>query len=149
MCSNRLKQEKGYNPCLKRQCAGYMTVEAALILSIVFMVYLFLIRSFFWMYDRCVLEQDVASLILKCVSVPDSELERSWQQAMEAWDEDKYLWINFQEPTFRKQGWKFKVAGWGENEQLGDCYITYEVWRLCPEDWLRMKRRIERGENER
>lgn len=147
MCKSRLKRGNVYDLCLKRQCAGYMTVEAALILAIVFMAYLFLIRSFFWMYDRCVLEQDVASLILKCASVQDDELERKWQQALEARDEDKYLWIQFQEPTFKKQGWKLKVTGWGENEQLGDCYIAYEVWRLCPEDWLRMKRRIERGES--
>ncbi len=127
--------------------AGYMTVEAALILSTVFMVYLFLIHSFLWVYDRCVLEQDMAALALRCAVAEENKLEIVWQQEMNSWDREKYLWLEPEEPVLEKQGWKFTITGRGEDTRLGTCGVSYEVWRFIPEDWLRMKRKLEQEGN--
>ena len=131
-----------------------MTVEAALILSTVFMVYLFLIRSFLWIYDRCVLEQEMAAFVLRCANAEEDALERVWQQEIGDWDTEKYLWLEIQEPVLQKQGWKLTVTGRGADSQLGDCGITYEMWHFTPEDWLRVSRKLtqegeaEKGETE-
>lgn len=130
--------------CMK----GYMTVEAALVLSIVFMVYLFLIQSCLWMYDRCVLEQDMAALALRCVNGEAGQLERVWQQELADWDREKYLWTEPQEPEIKKQGWKLTITGKSKDIRQKDYGITYEVWQLTPEDWLRGKQWLENKEVE-
>ncbi len=40
--------------------AGYMTVEAALVMSVVFMVYLFVIENMLTQYNRCTEELEAA-----------------------------------------------------------------------------------------
>lgn len=122
---------------------GYMTVEAALILSEVLLLYVFLIRSFFLIYDRCLLEQDMAALTMSCVYESTEDLERVWQQETKAWDTTKYLWIAPKEPTLQKKGWKLMVEGSAIGEQAGDLKVSYEIWRMVPEDWLRTKRKAE------
>ncbi len=132
----------------RRAVPGYMTVEAAMILSTVFFVYLFLIRSFFGIYDRCVLEQDMAAFALRCTNAEEQELERVWQQEIGDWNTEKYLWLELKEPMLQKQGWRFTVTGSGESGALGDCGVTYKMWHFSPEDWLRMSRRFAKEEKE-
>ena len=48
-----------------RRVGGYFSVEAALVLPVVLGVYLFLITMLFVQYDRCLLEQDMASMLIK------------------------------------------------------------------------------------
>lgn len=43
-----------------RRMGGYMTVEAALVMSVVFMVYVFLIDTMIMQYERCVEELEGA-----------------------------------------------------------------------------------------
>ncbi len=45
---------------VKEGIAGYMTVEAALVMSVVFMVYLFVIEGMLIQYDRCIEELEAA-----------------------------------------------------------------------------------------
>lgn len=147
-----------YYNCMKpdkKRMAGYMTVEAALVLSTVFMVYLFLIFSFLIMYDRCVLEQDMAALLLRCANAEEEELERVWQQETGDLDTEKYLWMDLQEPILQKQGWRLSVSARGDAGQWGSFGITYNMWEFTPGEWLRMSKRFaqveekEKGESER
>ena len=143
MVGKHLEGRTGRNlSLLKSMQAGYMTVEATLILSIVFGVYLFLIGCGFWIYDRCILEQDIATLTIKCVVAEEEELENVWKQALENRDGEKYLWLEAEEPVWQRQGWKFTITGRGRDHVLSDCSVSYEVWDLNPEDWLRRKRSI-------
>lgn len=121
---------------------GYMTVEAALVLSIVFAVYVFLIQSFMWIYDRCVLEQDMATLVLRCVNVQGEKPEQVWQRVSAELVPEKYLWVELQKPQLKQQGWKWEVHGSGKAECLSDIQITYEVWSFTPTQWLRWKHKI-------
>ncbi len=45
---------------LDRRVGGYMTVEAALVMSVVIMVYVFLIDTMIFQYERCVNELEQA-----------------------------------------------------------------------------------------
>lgn len=135
-----------YRSCVKGEIAGYMTVEATLILSMVFWVYLFLIRSFFGMYDRCVLELDIASLALRCANAKEQELETIWQREVVSLDLERYLWLELQEPVLQKQGWRCTVTGRGSDGGLGDCVVSYKMWCFAPEDWLRRSRHLSREE---
>jgi len=127
----------------KMTLKGYMTVEAALVLSIVFAVYVFLIQSFLWIYDRCILEQDMATLVLRCVNAGDKNLEQVWQRESAGLVPERYLWLELQEPQLKQQGWKLEIHGSGKAEKLSDFQITYEAWYFTPEQWLRWKHKIE------
>ena len=54
--------------------AGYMTVEAALIMSVVFMVYLFVIENMLLQYDRCIEELEAA----RCVVLNTEDSDRMY-----------------------------------------------------------------------
>lgn len=55
----------------KGKIGGYMTIEAALVMSVVFMIYLFVIETMLMQYDRCVEELEGArDVVLK---VEDNE----------------------------------------------------------------------------
>ncbi|MBQ9141383.1 MAG: hypothetical protein IJX63_06260 [Lachnospiraceae bacterium] len=133
---------------------GYMTVEATLIMFMVIMIYVFLIRSFFWIYDRCTLEQDMASIVLRCANIDEDKLEQTWQQEVGKLDTEKYLCLRLQAPLLKKQGWKLVVVGSGVDKSFGNCEVSYKLWCLTPTDWLRTMRKseqlegIKRGETE-
>ena len=62
----------------QREAGGYFTVEAAIVLPVVLGVYVFLITVLLVQYDRCVLEQDMASMIVKVsnrTGTPQQHLE--------------------------------------------------------------------------
>lgn len=55
----------------KGKIGGYMTIEAALVMSVVFMIYLFVIETMLMQYDRCVEElKGARDVVLK---VEDNE----------------------------------------------------------------------------
>ena len=127
----------------EKKVSGYMTVEATLIMSEVLLLYLFLIRTCLFLYDRCLFEEDMATLAMRCVYEDTENLEKVWQQQVKDWDTTKYLWITLNEPTLKKQGWKLEITGSGIDEQAGNLKISYEIWKMSPEDWLRTKRKAE------
>lgn len=149
MLMDRNKEKNVGSLRCQRGVCGYMTVEAALILSTVFWVYVFMIRSFLWVYDRCVMEQDMAGIVLRCVNAREDSLEKVWQQEVGRLDTEKYLWLELQEPLLQKQGWKLQVKARGEDEVLGSCGVNYEVWSFNPTNWLRLGHRPENAAKEK
>lgn len=119
-----------------------MTVEASLVMTVVLMVYLFVIRCMFFQYDRCILEQETARLVVQCVSgsINDSrELERLTEQFR---DEEQYLWLDVQEPDVQRKGGFLSVQVQGINDQIKNCEAGYKVWQTDPVGVLRAQRAI-------
>lgn len=101
----------------KRKCAdGYFSVEAALVLPTVLGVYLFLIAILLLQYDRCLLEQDMASMLIKASNeknTPQQQLEYL-QELTATWDKEQYLWLRPQSPYFTVQGQQIRLKATGQ-----------------------------------
>ena len=95
---------------------GYFSVEAALVLPAVLSVYLFLIALLLVQYDRCLLEQDMAAMLVKASNhsgTPQQQLEYL-QELTTAWDREQYLWMQMQSPHFTIQGQQIRLEAAGE-----------------------------------
>lgn len=100
----------------KKQAEGYFSVEAALVLPTVLGVYLFLIVLLFIQHDRCLLEQDMASMMIKAVNhtgTPGQQMDYL-QELTAQWDREQYLWIKLKAPHFAIQGQKICLEAAGE-----------------------------------
>lgn len=100
----------------RRYVGGYFSVEAALVLPAVLGVYLFLFAVLLVQYDRCLLEQDLASMLVKTSNhpgTPQQQLEYL-QELTAAWDREQYLWIQLQSPHFTIQGQQIRLEAAGE-----------------------------------
>lgn len=84
-------------------------------LPIVMSVYVFLIAVLFLQYDRCLLEQDLAAILLKAGSNPGTPQQQSanLQSLMAEWDREKYLWLQPQPPHFTIQGQQIRLDAEG------------------------------------
>lgn len=125
---------------------AYFTVEAAGILPVVLGIYVFLIYGFFYQYDRCLLEQDVAFIAINRESFGDRT------------SSDRYLAWEPEETTVSTGRGKIQISGAGEIaspfEGLGKlCGQTWKVnvsfscveWE--PVVWIRSCRKIMEEEN--
>lgn len=99
----------------QEETEGYFSVEAALVLPIVISVYVFLITMLFLQYDRCLLEQDLAAMLLKAGSNPGTPRQQlEYLQNLTAeWDREKYLWLRPQAPHFTIQGQQLRLDAEG------------------------------------
>lgn len=79
-------------------------------------VYLFLIVILFIQYDRCLLEQDMASMLIKAGNYAQSPQKRLeyLQELAVAWDREQYLWVQPRPPRFTLQGERICLAAAGE-----------------------------------
>lgn len=132
---------------MKKCCPAYMTVEACMLMPIVLLVYLFLIRYAVWTYDRCMLEFDTATVLLR--SAVSEEQQLTYQREQNAWDKEKYIWLHSQEMILEKGALTLNVIGRAEGGSMGDVKIRYEMLRIEPELWLRGKRKLEQSPNSR
>lgn len=95
---------------------GFFSVEAALVLPTVLGVYLFVIVMLFVQYDRCLLEQDMASMMIKAGShagTPQQRLEYL-QELTAQWERNRYLWVEPQAPYFTVRGSWIRLEAAGE-----------------------------------
>lgn len=95
---------------------GFFSVEAALVLPAVLGVYLFLIVMLFVQYDRCLLEQDMASMMIKSGSYAGTPQQRlEYLQGLTAqWEWERYLWVEPQAPRFSIRGPQIRLEAAGE-----------------------------------
>lgn len=128
---------------MKRYISGYMTVEACMIMPLVLMVYLFLIQYAVWAYDRCMLELDAATVLLR--SAASKEPKLTYQREQVTWDKDKYIRLHSQEMTWEEGMLSLKVVGRAEGGSMGEVGVSYEMWHIEPEQWLRGKRKLDRN----
>lgn len=95
---------------------GFFSVEAALVLPTVLGVYLFLIVMLFLQYDRCLLEQDMASMMIKAgnyAGTPQQRMEYL-QELTAQWERERYLWVEPQAPYFTIRGSQIRLEAAGE-----------------------------------
>lgn len=59
----------------RESVAAYMTVEAALVMSVVFMVYLFVIENMLTQYNRCIEELEEARQVVQRIENEDNMYE--------------------------------------------------------------------------
>lgn len=117
-----------------------MTVEASLVMSIVLMLYIVIIQYAFWCYDRFMLEQDLAIMLLRCANAEETELV--WQREKRTWEEKEYLWVGDKKATLEKGLLALKITGKVQGQGMGDICIGYEMWDLKPQQWLRGKEKL-------
>lgn len=129
----------------KKYYKAYMTVEACMTMPVVLMVYLFLIQYSVWAYDRCMLEFDTATVLLR--SAGSKEPQLTYQREQRVWDKEKYIWFHSHEMTLEKGMFTLKTSGHAEGGSMGAVDIGYEMWRMEPEQWLRGTRRLEQSQN--
>lgn len=149
------------NAWIKREIKAYLTVEAALVLSVVFSVIVIIIYIMFFQYNRCLMEQDVGTLVLKSftMQIEDKEalLQELYRQEKQiyrdkyiAWEEQDMLWkIGQTQVEAEKCGWVlFPYAGWNKmgRERRWSTQITYENRYVSPVWFMRTYRRIAGGE---
>jgi hypothetical protein len=120
-----------------------MTVEACMIMPLVLMVYLFLIQYAVWVYDRCMLEFDTAAVLLR--SAASKEPKITYQRERATWDKDKFIRLHSQEMTWEEGMLSLKVVGRAEGGSMGEVGVSYEMWQIEPEQWLRGKRKLDRN----
>ena len=130
---------------MRKKYGAYMTVEACMVMPVVLMVYLFLIRYAVWAYDRCMLEYDVATVLLRSAITKEPEI--TYQREQNVWDKDKYIWFHSQEMVMTKGAFTLTMEGRAEGGNMGDVMISYEMWNIEPELWLRGKRKLEQEQN--
>lgn len=126
----------------KRRISAYMTVEASLIMPIVLFFYLFFIELCLFMYDRCLLEQDMAVLSVKLAGNHKEETKILWKDCLADWEKEAYLWMKPQEPELKESGWKLTITGKAENKLWGKLKAQYEIRKLSPVKWLRGRQRF-------
>lgn len=146
LCSHALFGISTHNrrsiTALKNRKNAYMTVEASLVMAVVLMVYLFIIQYALWCYDRFMLEQDLAMMLLRCSNAEETEV--IWQREKRAWEEKEYLWTKDKKVTLEKGLVTLKIVGEAKGQGMGNISAGYEMWDLSPQQWLRGKEKLNR-----
>lgn len=104
---------------------GYFTVEAALVLPLVFSTLLMTISLFVFQYDRCLLEQDAGLLMLRGTTMntqTSEEWERQIKGVLHGISSSKYLDWEMTEFQAALQGKKVTVRG------AGTCSSLFPEW---------------------
>ncbi len=143
-----------------QKISAYFTVESAMVMVLVTAVIVVLVYIMLFQYNRCLLEQDMGSLVLKgcTVQVQDKkELLQRLQEFDSNIDRDKYIAWKQDEVTLKLEYDKVEVAQSGSllfpfrgNAYFGmqsewETSIVYENKRISPVTFIRMSKKIMGG----
>lgn len=92
-----------WNKRMAHGVKAYFTVEAAMVMSLTLSVIVMLVYIMFFQYNRCIMEQDVGTLVLKSLTAQISDKEalmqelkrQEWQLNQEryiAWEREAVVW---------------------------------------------------------
>lgn len=145
---------------IHRRIGAYFTVEAAMVLTMVIGILVFLVYLMFFQYDRCLTDQDVGALALKGCSL-QAENKEELLQKLENYaaqiDTDKYIAWNHEKINITLKENKVRV------EQTGSLRFPFggfglksvnSVWEtesgfenrcISPVSFLRNYRKIQGG----
>lgn len=152
----------------KKSCEAYFTVEATLVLPLVMSAVLLDIYLFCFQYDRCLMEQDMGSLILWCSGVRlesadtlREQEEKIYNRAIEIY-RDKYVaWeltavdVRMEENRISVVGrgqLTFPIPGWNlwNDVNIWEEEAIYESKSISPVFYIRQLRKLDEmlhGEN--
>lgn len=116
---------------------GYMTVEASLVLPLVFGMMMFVLSLLVYSYDRCVLEQEVMSYLVG---------SQYREEKTEDWYLEKYVWMGVEilEKADGSSGERLGVRGNYNGPFFADVEIERRALRFSPTFWLRQKNKLEK-----
>ncbi|MBQ8823165.1 MAG: hypothetical protein IJZ82_11015 [Lachnospiraceae bacterium] len=125
---------------------GYMTVEASLVLPLAFGMMMFVLSLLFYSYDRCLLEQEVMSLLVGSEYLEGEEKASLLEQEIENWYLDKYVWMDIavRELVASDNRVKLTVEGRYTGPYFPDMEIQRKVTTLSPTFWIRQKNKLEK-----
>lgn len=101
-----------YKKFIKKGAAGYMTLEAAFIIPWVIFLFVFLIYTGFYFYDKCVLFQDIYALGFRGSIQKEENTALDYINAhMKEQFGSKYFGVGKVQGSVVKQGQEIKVYG--------------------------------------
>ncbi len=144
---------------MKNTLSGYMTVEAALLMPMVWFSLFFVMFAGFFLYDRCIAEQDSKIIVMRASEERETDEAKVIRKVMEKGDlagEKKLLFSNGvqKELHISDEKAKIKISG-GVNTVLNGlvkegglgmfAYSSeYEAEKNDPVGFIRRCRRIEK-----
>ena len=144
---------------MKNALNGYMTVEAALLMPMVWFSLFFMIFAGFFLYDRCIAEQDGKIIVIRASEERETDEAKVIRKVMEKGDlagKKKLLFSNAVQKELHVSGKKaeIKISG-GVNTILGSLVkegglnvfaysAEYEAEKSDPVRFIRTCRRIEK-----
>lgn len=144
---------------MKNTLHGYMTVEAALIMPIVWFAVFFLIFAGFFQYDRCVAQQDCKMMVMRASDMREEDeatVLRKIVEKGELADRKKLLFSGSVQKDFRmsKNNVRMRIEGKvntvlnrliKETDLKVFAYASeYETEKYDPVRFIRICRRIEK-----
>lgn len=128
---------------------GYMTVEASLVLPMVFGVIMFVLSLLFFSYDRCLLEQEVTGLVVRSEYLEGESLEekaRNMKEMVEGWYLEKYVWMDIQVPELLVKANEVQVNAEGtfRGPFFDSVIVERKMTSLSPTFLLRQKVKLEK-----
>ncbi len=133
---------------------GYMTVEASMILPMVFGVVMFVLSLLFYSYDRCLLEQDVAALVVRSEYLDGGTIEEKAQRMnteIAQWYLEKYVWMDVIVPEFvvKEDLVQIRAEGCFRGPFFKKVVVERQGRTLSPTFWLRQRIKLDKAkENE-
>lgn len=143
---------------MKNTLCGYMTVEAALLMPIVWFSMFFLIFAGFFQYDRCIAQQDCKVIVMRASDMRGKDEAKVLRKIVEKEDLagcKKLLFSNPVQKDFHRTGNRINMRVGGRvhtilNSLLKETdlkifsYVSeYETEEYDPVRFIRMCRRIE------
>lgn len=127
---------------------GYMTVEASLVLPIVFSIIMFVLSLLLYSYDRCLLEQDVAALVVRSEYLDGGTTEekvRRMRAEVGDWYLEKYVWMDVVVPEMvvKEDAVKIRAEGIFRGPFFEKVVVERQVLVLSPTFLLRQMRKLE------
>lgn len=153
----------------KKSCEAYFTVEATLVLPLVMGAILLEVYLFCYQYDRCLMEQDMGSLVLWCNEVRLENADTVEKQKAKIKSRtgeiyrDKYITWDLTTVDVRLEKNQVSVVGRGQltfpvpgwnlwnNINLWESEVVYESKSISPVFYIRQLRKLDEalnGENE-
>lgn len=144
---------------MKHKLHGYMTVEAALLMPVVWFVLFFLIFAGFFQYDRCIAEQDSKLIVLRASGMREKDEAAVIQAVMEKGElagKKKLLFSNDVQRELRMTNDKAAMKISGKVNTILNRLISetafhifsfeaeYEAKKYDPVQVIRVCRRIEK-----
>lgn len=144
-----------------KRCNAYFAVEAALVLPLVMSAMMMGIYLFCYQYDRCLLEQDMGSLMIwSCAIATENageseEIKERIQTRASEINREKYAaWkitaveIKLKKNDISLAGWgelTFPITGWNQwnDDNLWEAEVQYKCDRLSPVFYIRQYRKLQ------
>lgn len=150
----------------KKSCGAYFTVEATLVLPLVMGAILLEVYLFCYQYDRCLMEQDMGSLVLWCneIRLENADTVNEQKEKIQSRTGDIYRdkYVAWDLTTVDVQLEKnrisvigrgqlaFPAAGWNlwNDINLWEGEATYESRIISPVFYIRQLRKLDKALNE-